>query len=319
MSAKGKYPYLDILPKPLDDHQEKVCFTEKNTVVAAGAGSGKTEVLAKRFAWLIISCGIKVQEILTLTFTNKAAAEMYQRIYRTLKILSESPDVSKEAREKAGQALKDFSLAHIQTLDSYNASILRQCANRYGIKPDFITDSSDGKRNIKDSALKFLINNCDDEVLSHYCDAGKIQDFAEKVLAEAIIDNTSIASPDDFFTQKLENQIQIISNVFNHLVLGKKLELDRESPIYNAIKDCVTLKGFMDSIKTTMEFAIETKKDTEKKNADFIKEINTLLALADEFEDKAEITPEDIKECSGRIREYSDSFTRIVEQALKCT
>lgn len=319
MSAKGRYPYLDVLPKPLDDHQEKVCFTEKNTVIAAGAGSGKTEVLAKRFAWLIISCGIKVQEILTLTFTNKAAAEMYQRIYRTLKILSDSPDVSDEAREKAGLALKDFSLAHIQTLDSYNASILRQCANRYGIKPDFNTDSSDGKRNIKDSALRFLIDNCGDEVLSHYCGAGKIQDFAENVLAKTIIEDTSIASPDDFFTRKLEAQAQITADVFNHLILGKKLELDLESPIYSAIKDFSTLKDFMDSVKAAMELAVETKKDTEKKNAGFIKEIKILLNLAEEFEDKEEITAEDIKECSSRIREYSDGFNRIVEQALKCT
>lgn len=100
MSRKNEFSYLNVLSKPLDDHQEKVCFTENNTVIAAGAGSGKTEVLAKRFAWLIISCGIKVQEILTLTFTNKAAAEMYQRIYRTLKILSDSPDISNDVRKK---------------------------------------------------------------------------------------------------------------------------------------------------------------------------------------------------------------------------
>ena len=120
MSGTNDFSYLNVLSKPLDDHQEKVCFSNRNTVVAAGAGSGKTEVLAKRFAWLIISCGIKVQEILTLTFTNKAAAEMYQRIHRTLRTLADSPDVSEEVKQKAKQALMDFSLAHIQTLDSYN-------------------------------------------------------------------------------------------------------------------------------------------------------------------------------------------------------
>ena len=220
MNSIDDFSYLNVLPRPLDDHQEKVCFTEKNTVVAAGAGSGKTEVLAKRFAWLIISCGIKVQEILTLTFTNKAAAEMYQRIYRTLGILSESPDVTEDVRKKASQALNDFSLAHIQTLDSYNVSILRQCANRYGIKPDFTIESSDGKRNIKDAALRFMLNHCDDEILPHYCEPGKIQDFADNVLSAAIIGYTTIADPDDFFTQKLEVQAQIVSQAFNYLVLG---------------------------------------------------------------------------------------------------
>ncbi|MBP5359430.1 MAG: UvrD-helicase domain-containing protein [Treponema sp.] len=319
MSRTNEFSYLNVLPRPLDDHQEKVCFTEKNTVIAAGAGSGKTEVLAKRFAWLIISCGIKVQEILTLTFTNKAAAEMYQRIYRTLKILSDSPDVSSDVKEKAGQALRDFSLAHIQTLDSYNASILRQCANRYGIKPDFITGSSDGNRNIKDSALKFLINNCDNEVLSHYCDNGKIQDFAENVLAHTIIKYTSIASPDDFFTQKLELQAQIISQVFNYLVLGKKLRMDKDSPIYNAIRSYSTLNQYKDAVQTALALAIDTKKDAEKKNADFIKEINLFVELVNDLDGREELTETDITEFSPRLKEYIDYINRITDQAVKCT
>ncbi|MBO7638300.1 MAG: UvrD-helicase domain-containing protein, partial [Treponema sp.] len=273
MSHAKDFSYLNVLPRPLDDHQEKVCFTEKNTVVAAGAGSGKTEVLAKRFAWLIISCGIKVQEILTLTFTNKAAAEMYQRIYRTLKILANSPDVSNDVSEKARQALRDFSLAHIQTLDSYNVSVVRQCANRYGIKPDFTTGNKDGSRTIKDAALKFLINNCDNEVLAHYCEPGKIQDFAENVLADAIIEHTSIASPDDFFTQKLENQTQIISQAFNYLVLGKRLDIDEDSPIYNAVRGYTTLHQYKDAVQAALNLALDEKKDLEEKKKEFNKEI----------------------------------------------
>ncbi len=318
MSRKNEFSYLNVLPKPLDDHQEKVCFTENNTVIAAGAGSGKTEVLAKRFAWLIISCGIKVQEILTLTFTNKAAAEMYQRIYRTLKILSDSPDVSNDVRKKAGQALSDFSLAHIQTLDSYNASILRQCANRYGIKPDFNVDSSDGNRNIKDAALKFLINNFDDDVLSHYCDKGMIQDFAESVLAHTIIKHTSIASPDDFFTQKLNLQTQIVVQVFNHLVFGKKLDMDTDSPIYNAIHNFSTLNAYRDAVQNELEIAIETKKDVLKKNAEFIKEIKLFIDMAGELDGKEELTANDITEQSPKTKEYINSLNCMINQAIKC-
>ena len=79
-----EYEYLDLLGKGLDPYQEKACCRTENTIIAAGAGSGKTQVLASRLAWLVMSKNIPANKILTLTFTNKAAAEMYQRIYQSL-------------------------------------------------------------------------------------------------------------------------------------------------------------------------------------------------------------------------------------------
>ena len=66
----------------LNKEQEKAVYQMNNAVVAAGVGSGKTFVLAQRYAHLILEKGFTVDQILTLTFTNKAAAEMYQRIYK---------------------------------------------------------------------------------------------------------------------------------------------------------------------------------------------------------------------------------------------
>lgn len=72
---KTEYAYLDLLEKKLDSKQKAVCCREGNTIVAAGAGSGKTQVLATRFAWLVMSMGIRAPQILTLTFTKKAAGD----------------------------------------------------------------------------------------------------------------------------------------------------------------------------------------------------------------------------------------------------
>ena len=92
------------MDKLLDDAQQNVCFETKNSVVAAGAGSGKTQVLATRFAWLVISKKVRASEILTLTFTNKAAAEMYQRIYRTLWEFANHKELTQnDFAKKAGQ------------------------------------------------------------------------------------------------------------------------------------------------------------------------------------------------------------------------
>lgn len=109
--------------------QQAAAVTHSGTplLVVAGAGSGKTRVLTSRIAYLMASRGVDPHEILAITFTNKAAGEMKERVAQLV-----------------GNRAK---IIWVSTFHSASVRILRQEAGRLGYKSTFsIYDQADSLR-----------------------------------------------------------------------------------------------------------------------------------------------------------------------------
>ena len=105
--------------------REAIHYLDGPLLVLAGAGSGKTRVITQKIAYLVQDCGFQPRNIAAITFTNKAAKEMQERIG---KILSPA---------QAGEL-------QISTFHSLGVRILREEAKALGYKPRFsIFDSAD--------------------------------------------------------------------------------------------------------------------------------------------------------------------------------
>ena len=208
------FTYLDLLKRPLDPVQKKACCRTENTIVAAGAGSGKTQVLATRFAWLVMSCNIPASKILTLTFTKKAAAEMFARIYSTLKFFAGNDAVPEKERANAQKAIEEFSETHIQTLDSYCTSIVKQAANRYGISPDFSGDTKSSYDDVNLKALQFVFKHRENPAILYFSKLGGLQALAENYFAAAAA-KISITTPEGYLSGKHKHQAEAIADLWN--------------------------------------------------------------------------------------------------------
>ena len=168
----------------LDGPQRAASAAERNCVVTAGAGAGKTTVLAARYLHLVIGRKIPVRSILALTFTKKASAEMYERIYAALAAQTGPAAASPEDQAWAREQLGDFQNAHITTLDSFCAEIVRQAARDYGYSPEFSVDADASDDLAKSIAYRYAFRNRDAEGLNALLRSFTYDDVAARLFGD---------------------------------------------------------------------------------------------------------------------------------------
>ena len=103
---------------------------DRPLVVVAGAGSGKTETMAARVAWLVANRIVEPEAILGLTFTRKAASELNERVRLRLGALARHPATDEDLRRRL-----DIAQPTVSTYHGYAASLVAEHGLRIGVEP----------------------------------------------------------------------------------------------------------------------------------------------------------------------------------------
>ncbi|MBN9400948.1 MAG: UvrD-helicase domain-containing protein ['Candidatus Kapabacteria' thiocyanatum] len=112
--------------------QQEALSTNRHLAVLANAGSGKTRVLTERFVNILLAGEAQLDEIVAITFTIKAAAEMRSRIRERLDDLQDDPTIGIQAREWA----QHMGTARISTFHSFCGGLITQYADELGLESD---------------------------------------------------------------------------------------------------------------------------------------------------------------------------------------
>lgn len=195
----------DILKGLNDKQYEAVVNTEGPCLVIAGAGSGKTKVLTHKIAYLIGEKGVHPWDILAITFTNKAANEMKERIEGLV-----------------GEAAKDIWMG---TFHSICVRLLRRFIDRIGFDSSFIIfDTSDQKTLVKGCLKDLAIDDkmfTDRAVLSEISNAKNEMLEPEQYQARANGDfrKEKIASVYNLYQKRLrENNAIDFDDIINYTI-----------------------------------------------------------------------------------------------------
>jgi DNA helicase-2/ATP-dependent DNA helicase PcrA len=132
---------MNLLDELNPQQREAVETVEGAVLILAGAGSGKTRVITYRIAWLIEQAGALPSSILAVTFTNKAAEEMRDRVARLVPL---------------GDPTGSMARPWISTFHSFCVRVLRRDGERIGLRRDFSIYDEDDQLRVVRSCIRNL-------------------------------------------------------------------------------------------------------------------------------------------------------------------
>lgn len=211
-----------------DEQLEAITTPVYNTMISAGAGSGKTKVLTQR-VFNHLANNIDVDRLLVLTFTNAAAAEMKQRV---VKLLVEDNSLDQSIKNNQ---LNKIDSAYIMTFDAYSLFLVKKYHQLLNVDKDIDIADSNIINGITDKYLdeifeeQYVSNDAFKDIISKYCVKdddvvkGFVKDLNKKL--DLIYDRDSfIANYNDAFFS--DNHLNNELDSYTSLLLQKLKQVD---------------------------------------------------------------------------------------------
>lgn len=252
-----------------------VCSDERNIVVAASAGTGKTTVLVDRVMKKVLEGKADLDSLLILTFTKAAAQNMKDRLEAALR-KRERTEEDADERHRLLQQIDKLQTADISTIDSYINKLVRKYSYRLDIDPEYQILSSDIARNrLRDQVYDQVIEDFEageekDRKLMFQLMTGNNQDKNLKKALFGLYDFLgSIEDRDAWMKKAEENSLEerIFSKIernkekfrelADHLELyGDDLDYCQSTPTFkNIARNFIVLKNVFKTASTAASLA----------------------------------------------------------------
>ncbi|MBQ2096116.1 MAG: UvrD-helicase domain-containing protein, partial [Firmicutes bacterium] len=146
-----------------DRQKQAIESRGSSLLVSAAAGSGKTSVLVERVKQLVLEEGVSLENMLIVTFTNAAAAEMKERIYESLSRQLSAEGQSKDRRNWLRTQMNLVGRANISTFHKFALEVVRRYYHVIGIKPNLAICDEARQAILSREALDELMEQCYEE------------------------------------------------------------------------------------------------------------------------------------------------------------
>ncbi len=279
----------------LTRNQQDALNIENHVCVTAGAGSGKTTVLVERYLKILREGNVTPRKIVAITFTEKAAAEMKERIIEEMSKEVENADVE---HSNALQRFRDeMNSAHISTIHAFCSSILREFPFQAGVPANFsIVQGIDQKLLLQDTlkkTLKTIATTEEDEhrpklkrLLQRYGGQKNLVDFFSNMVEKRDILERLMkemySNPDDTeIRQGLEQQVreQLLLTIGR---LMSKIDVAEFIRCLNAVLEVARGRNAEDANNLTPQLEAQQEQNPEAPEVlNLLRQIATLITTTE--------------------------------------
>lgn len=337
--------------KQLTPYQNDALNYNANILLSANAGSGKTFVLSKRFVEILVNEGIDIDNIVAITFTDKAAGELNKKIADEIELRINDETDDKVLR-KLEQIRSQLVSANISTIHSFCINILKEFAPEAGIDANFIPiDQATADEllslSIEDSLTQLIVNaDYEDSVkyLFRFFTSKNslVQKLSyaishRKTVTQNIIDLYSLSEADfinqlqktfkhyfdHLFTSKIVSSIDCVESI-NNFVLSRKPENEialEVLPFIKKIKSAKKIEEKVNLLNSLSEIILTQKGEVKNRGYlawerdNYANEINIIESFFDEISSvlKSDFSEEVLKEYYLFGKHFIKIFTYILD------